>query len=100
MSNLMTELAAISPLLPLIVRITVVVALLIVAWIVISLPAYWLSGVLDQLLNRLSAALRLGYTYLFGRASDFFGSRGQPVEQFISTHAYVFQLADENDHLV
>jgi hypothetical protein len=93
-------LTSISPLLPPIVRIAVVLLALLALWVLLSIPAYWLLRILDPFLTRGVDYLRETARAAFDATGNLLKRSSQPIEDFVETHAQVFSFARENAQII
>src|SRR5258705_4095309 len=99
-ATLLQELETISPLLPTIFRFVIVVIALLLAWSVLSVPAYWLARACDSLLQQCINFLRALRLRIMAFGSELFQRRGASIDQFIETHAQMQSLTHENHQIV
>jgi ABC-type multidrug transport system fused ATPase/permease subunit len=89
-------LAAIHPFLPFFVRTLILVVVATIVWVVISVPAFWLCRSIGALLSTGIKQLSELRHRLFGRAVELFQTAASPVEEFLTTHARLFDFFSEN----
>jgi hypothetical protein len=99
MQAFLDQLEAINPILPSIVRTIIIVAAIVVAWVVISIPAYWIAHALAEPLDKLSAALGKLRNSMMEMTRRLFIGRDKPVEQFAVVHSQTFSFSEENERI-
>jgi hypothetical protein len=86
----------ISPLLPLLVRVLIVTAIALIAWVALSIPAFWLyrslGGYFSEMMKTLSQTARK----LRDFAAALLALCRTPIDSFVSVHAQMFSFAQEN----
>jgi hypothetical protein len=96
MQAILDQLEAISPMLPSLVRGIIILAAIILAWVLVSIPAYWIARALASPLGRLSETFGRIRSRMMEFVRTLFGRRGVPVEQFVADHAQAFSFAADN----
>ena len=94
MQAFLDQLEALSPVLPSIVKTIVIVVAIVVAWVLISIPAYWIAQALADPLNKLSATLGQVRNSMMEITRRLFVGREMPVEQFAATHSQAFSFTN------
>lgn len=99
MSNFMTELASISPWLPMLVEIAILSLVVIGLWTILSLPGYWLCRTIGVFMLACSERLSRTRKALMAASWVTFGRSGEPIDQFVASHAQMFSFASENQQI-
>lgn len=98
--QLLNELAFVSPILPWAVRIIAITLIVLIAWVVLSVPAYWLERASTSSITAFLSKLRAVRERYLALSDMLFQRRHAPVEEFARTHTQVLTLADENADIV
>jgi hypothetical protein len=97
--EILKELAVISPVFPVVVRGIAIVLIALVAWAVVSIPAYWIARAIGSPLSRLLKLLETVRARLIVISSQLFANRKQSVLQFLEDHQHVLTFYEENNAL-
>jgi hypothetical protein len=87
------QLAAISPVLPILIKI-------LIAWLVLALPAYWLCRTLGVAIFEWQMKLTELRRSLGAKAAEAFKACTTPIEKFVIVHAQMFSFAHENQQIL
>lgn len=98
-ANIFSELASISPMLPLMMRFLVLTIVLMVVWVVISIPAHFFRQAVEPFLMAALFKLTSAVHWLFEIAHSTLKRWVTPLENFITVHAQMFSFADENSQI-
>ena len=96
MRHFFALLGNISPVLPSIVRAIAAVFGLIIAWIVVALPAFLLWRSIEKFLIGARSVLQVFANECFTRAKLLLSSAKLPIEKFLDQHAQMLSFAEEN----
>jgi ABC-type multidrug transport system fused ATPase/permease subunit len=97
--NFLDQLQAISPILPMLVRVLLVTIVALAIWVVISVIAHWIWQALQEPLSRLGEALKAWRKRTYDTAVSRFDSRNKPVNEFVEDYQRTLSFDDDNDHL-
>jgi hypothetical protein len=100
MDYFLQGLAAVSPILPWLVRAILVGLALIAAWVLLSIPGFWLCRALAPFLWQGMTKLAELSHKLLDRGVAVFKTMATPINEFVVCHAQAFSFADENSQVV
>lgn len=100
MDHFLQGLAVVSPVLPWLLRAILVGLALIAAWVLLSIPGFWLFTALAPFIGQALTRLAKISSDLLDRGIAVFRTVATPINDFIASHAQAFSFADENSQVV